>query len=82
MKPHAVIEVRPDKFARVCAWCPDKVAADAWCESRGYDVSHTLCGECAEKQKQEIDKLRCEKVTPPVVGFQSEEEILKILNHE
>lgn len=49
MRPRAVLGVRPDKVARVCAWCPDKDAADEWAESRGYEISHGMCDACKNK---------------------------------
>lgn len=49
MKPHAVLGVRPDRVARVCAWCPDKALADEWCEARGYEISHGICDACKNK---------------------------------
>jgi len=62
MKPHAVMNVRPDKFATVCGWCEDKDSADEWCESRGYDVSHGICKNCTDKLKQPTKRKTCEQV--------------------
>jgi len=69
MRPHAVLEVRPDKVARVCAWCPDKVAADEWCEGRGYEVSHGMCDACKEKQRALIPAINAK----PKQGYYDEE---------
>lgn len=46
-RPRALLFVNnKDTFAGVCAWCPDKQAADAWCERSGFIVTHTICPTC------------------------------------
>ena len=39
---------------RVCAYCPDKKAADALAESKGYDVTHSICPSCYQIQIAQI----------------------------
>jgi hypothetical protein len=34
---------------RVCAWCPDKLEAEAEAKAAGHVVSHGICPECAQK---------------------------------
>ena len=36
---------------RVCAWCPDKAAAEAEAEKYGHDVTHGICPKCFQKQQ-------------------------------
>lgn len=45
LRPHAVMCVEGE-VARICAWCPDKLDADAWAEARGLLTSHGICEAC------------------------------------
>jgi hypothetical protein len=54
MTPQAVMEVRGDGFVRVCAYCPDKVAADAWVADRGLQATRSICRECAPLVASEV----------------------------
>lgn len=60
MRPHAIKLLRPDKVAIICAWCAGKDIADKWAESRGYELSHTICGPCKTHELGE------QKKAPPV----------------
>jgi hypothetical protein len=35
---------------RVCAWCPDKQAADDLAAAHGYDVTHGQCPACYQRE--------------------------------
>lgn len=48
MKPRALICLRSDKTANICAWCPDKKAADEFALIGGYELNHTICADCAK----------------------------------
>lgn len=49
MMPGAVMRVRADGFAEICAWCSDKADADRWAETLGYRPSHGICEACQPK---------------------------------
>lgn len=49
-RPTCILSVRPDLFASVCAYCPDKAEGDAWCEARGYQASHGICERCEARE--------------------------------
>lgn len=37
-------------LAQVCAWCPDKVEAEAEAAALGLSVTHGICDACSEKE--------------------------------
>jgi hypothetical protein len=39
---------------RVCAWCPDKMAADKLALAQGFRVTHQICPVCYNKQLAEL----------------------------
>lgn len=52
--PSAVMRLRGDGFVDVCAWCPDKLDADAWARAHGLTVSRGICKTCAPKLATEV----------------------------
>lgn len=58
----SVINIRPDKMAVVCFYCPDKKQADQYFEENGYEVTHDVCPNCTERYK--MDSLKPTKRKP------------------
>lgn len=54
MKPNAVMRVRDDGFAEICAWCSDKADAERWAVALGYQPSHGICDACKTKLCTEV----------------------------
>lgn len=47
----AYLGISPDFItptARICAWCPDRAAAELMAASSGMDCTHTICARCAD----------------------------------
>ena len=42
--------ITPRVTVRVCAWCEDKVQADAEAHQAGFEVTHGICPTCAARQ--------------------------------
>ena len=43
----------PDTI-RVCAWCPDKSAADRLAREQHFKATHSMCVTCYQKQLAEL----------------------------
>lgn len=46
----------PDKVVRICANCPDRVAAEALADAEGADTTHGMCDDCFHAELQRIKK--------------------------
>lgn len=53
LRPRAVIRV-DGPLAYICAWCPDKPAADVWAADRGLMASHGICQACKRSVATEV----------------------------
>lgn len=59
MKPPGIIQLRPDRVARVCSWCEAEQEkrtgitkpVTLWCENCGYEVTHGICDKHAAELK-------------------------------
>ena len=76
--PRAIIAVRPDKTAVICAWCSDRHQADRWAEERDYSLSHGICLSCKAKMEQEAGAAKAARAN--VQRFTSAKEIEDFLN--
>lgn len=58
LPPAAIIcpHLKDPNVMVVCAWCPGKAEADAWCKARGYRVTHGCCPACTKKMRAELTK--------------------------
>lgn len=43
----------PDTI-KICAWCPDKFAADRLAREQHFKVTHGMCVDCYQKQLSEL----------------------------
>jgi hypothetical protein len=45
----------PKRFCvvRICAWCPDKKAADELALSSGFEITHSICPGCYQVQQSQ-----------------------------
>lgn len=46
----------PKRFAviAVCAWCPDKAAAEKLAHNAGFQVSHGICADCFQANNSKL----------------------------
>lgn len=64
LRPRAVMRIEGE-FAHVCAWCPDKLDADAWVVAQGLRASHGICGACEPKLCTDVDFEAGERCVAP-----------------
>lgn len=53
MKPKCIRSTRivlGQRFASVCAFCPDKKEGDLWAEANNFVASHGICSQCLPVQ--------------------------------
>lgn len=64
LRPFAVMRIEGE-FAHICAWCPDKVDADAWASARGLKASHGICKACEPKLCTDVEFEAGERCVAP-----------------